>query len=124
MPMGLSDADLVWNRAALDGGGSAPRTGDRALAALLLAHGLIMNGGVEHALDLLSPVETMAAIEAFKFFDMADVGDLLEQAATGRFHHEAEEGDERYAALVSDDEILAARFRHRYVSTPGAFAPL
>jgi hypothetical protein len=44
-------ADHVWNRAALDGGGPKPRDGDRALADLLLAHGLIMNGGLGHALE-------------------------------------------------------------------------
>jgi hypothetical protein len=42
----MTNADEVWNRAALEGGGPEPREGDVALATLLRAHGLAMNGGV------------------------------------------------------------------------------
>ena len=38
--MNQSDADKVWNRAAMQGGGDSPGPGDRALASLLLLHGL------------------------------------------------------------------------------------
>ena len=56
--MQLSLADQIWNRAALESGGPAAREGDRALAALLLAHGMVMNGGVGHALEVLSPTSS------------------------------------------------------------------
>jgi hypothetical protein len=62
----LSTADRVWNRAALDAGGSPPREGDRALAALLLAHGMIMNGGVDHAVEALS-AEELAAFDSVPY---------------------------------------------------------
>ena len=45
----MTSADRVWNRAALEGGGASPGPGDRALASLLLVHGLVINGGVHHA---------------------------------------------------------------------------
>jgi len=32
---GQADRDAVWNRAAMEAGGSSPREGDLALAALL-----------------------------------------------------------------------------------------
>jgi hypothetical protein len=71
--MSEPNADRVWNRAALEAGGPSPAKGDRALAALLLAHGLVMNGGVHHALRCMQPAELMAAAEGFSFFSLADV---------------------------------------------------
>lgn len=57
MAMSRSQADAVWNRAALEGGGAHPKAGDSALPALLRAHGYIMNGGVHHVVECLSPEE-------------------------------------------------------------------
>jgi hypothetical protein len=66
--MGMTEANRVWNRAALEEGGRAPREGDRALAALLLAHGMVMNGGVQHATEALSADEMAAAAAGFRYF--------------------------------------------------------
>ena len=63
--MELSDQSRVWNRAALDAGGEAPLQGDAALAALLALHGMIMNGGIDHALEALDAVCKLSDIERF-----------------------------------------------------------
>ena len=51
---GLSEADLVWNRAAMEAAGEQPRQGDVAPASLLSLHNLAMNGGLLHAIERLS----------------------------------------------------------------------
>jgi hypothetical protein len=56
----MTNADKVWNRATLQSGGAAPKSGDRALAVLLLVHGLVMNGGVHHALESAQTSELRA----------------------------------------------------------------
>lgn len=109
----------VWNRAALESGGAEPREGDRALAALLLAHGLVMNGGVHHAVEVLSEDEIRAAISGFGFFSLAAVGRLFEEAKT----LDEEAANQRYWALIPDDEAIDRRFRVVFLSSPDAFAP-
>ena len=70
--MKLSPQDQIWNRACLESGGTSPRTGDQALAALLLSHGLVMNGDVVHALECLSDSEIAAAIRGFEYFGLME----------------------------------------------------
>jgi hypothetical protein len=82
--MRLAEIDQVWNRAALQSGGLNPGEGDRALAALLVAHGMVMNGGVAHALESLSSEERSAAAAGFRFFSFSDIADLFGNATTGQ----------------------------------------
>jgi hypothetical protein len=42
----------IWNRACTGNGGAEPLEGDVALTNMLLGHGCIMNGGLEHFEDL------------------------------------------------------------------------
>jgi len=128
--MELSKADLVWNRAATDHGGSKPREGDRALSALLLAHGLVMNGGVEHAIECLSEAELEAACEGFVFFGFGTVAALLRSVEVPEFDDLAEDVDDKggeldseYSRLVPADSTLVARFEKYYHERPFAFAP-
>ena len=55
-----TQSDLIWNRAC-SGMITEFRPGDRALAGLLGAHGLIMNGGVLHAVECLAENELSEA---------------------------------------------------------------
>jgi hypothetical protein len=110
----------VWNRAALERGGADPREGDRALAALLLTHGLVMNGGVHHALEVLSHEEIRAAISGFRFFSLAPVGQLLDAAHT----LDEEAANRQYWAIVPDDDAIRRRFLVTFRSATDAFAPL
>ena len=125
----LTEQDRVWNRAAMDDGGEEPRAGDRALADLLYAHGMVMNGGVHHALEVLTPDELKAAIAGFRYFSLGAVADLLEEGLTdetfGGDSGDAEgRANRRYWALIPDDEAIVVRFEAVYASSPAEFAPL
>lgn len=50
----LTKVGMIWNRAVLDRGGSMARDGDVSLASLLFLHGMVMNGGLGHAVDVLT----------------------------------------------------------------------
>ena len=118
----LSRQDQIWNRACLESGGSSPAAGDQALASLLLAHGLAMNGGVVHALECLSQSEIAAAVAGFNYFGLTDASRVFEQLPD-----DSEETEERfnqmYWSAVPSDETLAHAFRVKLLSTPEAFAP-
>jgi hypothetical protein len=122
----MTPADLIWNRAC-EGGGPNPSNGDRALAALLKAHGLAMNGGVLHAVECLSASELADAESGFRFFGYGAVADLLARA---RKIWEADQDlesyetqlDNDYAALIPDDSSLVERFEHLRKTRPSEFA--
>jgi hypothetical protein len=66
----------IWNRACTENGGSEPLEGDVALTNMLLGHGYIMNGGLEHFEDL-SEQEQQDSISGFRFFSFNEVADLI-----------------------------------------------
>ena len=80
-PVSITSADRVWNRAAPEAGGATPGPGDRALASVLFLHGLVMNGGVHHALECMQPEELRAAADAYAFFGLDDVAAFFRGAA-------------------------------------------
>lgn len=127
--MSGSAADSVWNRAAERGGGDFPRRGDRALASLLLLHGLAMNGGIHHALDFLSSAQLSAAIDGFSYFGFEAMADWLGSASTDPLLKEWTDETEqlalsRYAELIPDDGNIVRRFDATYSDRPSDFAPL
>ena len=121
--MALTVVDQIWNRAAIEGGGRAPRAGDQALSSLLAAHSLVMNGGVHHAIEVLSPEELSAAAKGFRYFGLDEVGSFLIGVAGGRDHSE-QEANERYGGLIPGDESLAKRFQAKLERNPDEFAPV
>ena len=121
--MSFSQTDLIWNRAALESGGNTARTGDRALADLLLAHGTVMNGGVGHAVEALSLDEFSAAIAGFRFFGFDEVALLLQEVLKAP-EQTLELADGSYGSLIPDDQVLVERFEAYYRSSPQAFAPI
>jgi hypothetical protein len=101
----------VWNRAAVEAGGVSPRDGDKALAAVLEAHGLVMNGGVFHAVECLDPERLSRCCEGYVYFGLAEIAALLKAAAN------TEETDETEAAFnngywthAKDDAAISERF--------------
>jgi hypothetical protein len=127
--MGVSVADQVWNRAALESGGESPGPGDRALAALLLAHGLVMNGGVHHALECLDPSQVIAAADGFAYFGLDAVASFFREAASDRALAEWTEQtehvtNEHYWGLVPDDSFLESRFQAFFRERPREFSPV
>jgi len=125
----LSAADKVWNRAALESGGKSPGPGDRALAALLLAHGLAMNGGLHHAFDILSESEWAAAVDGFQYFGLTETAAFLRGAScdamllrwTAQTEHAA---NRRYSELVPDEDHLARHFEAIFRERSDQFSPI
>ena len=121
--MQLSKANQIWNRAAMESGGSKARDGDRALSDLLLAHGMVMNGGVGHALEALSSDELAAAVKGYRFFGLNVVAALLEHSVNGT-EDEVDQADAHYGALIPSDQTLVDRFEALYGASPQVFAPI
>ena len=119
--MQFSEADLVWNRAALESGGGAARKGDLALAALLLVHGAICNGGGCDACETLSPDQLAAAGDAYAFFGLPKVAEVL-CAPPDASDDECEQADRDYWQLVPDDATLVARFEAVFAESRDLFA--
>jgi len=66
----------IWNRACTENGGPEPLEGDVALTNMLLGHGYIMNGGLEHFEDL-SDEEQRDSITGYRFFSFNQAADLI-----------------------------------------------
>jgi hypothetical protein len=148
----MSKATQVWNRACADNGLANPTAGDHALAAMLLAHGLVMNGGVLDAVEIMDERQLAAAIAGYRFFGFDQVADLLSQtkeflkAGTAdpneleRFTINGVEvvlleednhlGDLEpqldldYHGHIPDDSSLFKRFERHLATNPGDFACL
>jgi hypothetical protein len=124
----LTEADMTWNRAC---GEDPLRTlpGDRALADLLGAHGLAMNGGVLHAVECMTPEELADAQAGYRFFGFDDIDSLLSrarrifEAGNDLGRHEGQL-DREYADVIPSDDSIAERFEKRLKSSPSDFAPL
>lgn len=129
-----SVADLIWNRAALADHrthGMALQIGDRALRALLVAHGLIMNGGVFHCVhEALPASELEAAMTGYAYFGFDDVVTILREATAiespWEESHDAAflDFDARYATAIPTDAVIANRFEIRLTTYPQDFAPV
>jgi hypothetical protein len=115
--MDQETADKIWNRACLDDGRYEPMAGDKALTALLYAHGLIMNGGVDHAMEIMSDSEAIVAIAGFRFFGLEAVAILLE---TGKGN---ESDKDREYLEIANDSALGSAFEAYFKKSPQDFAP-
>lgn len=125
----MKSADTVWNRAALEGGGDSPGPGDRALASLLSLHGLIMNGGVHHALECLEPADLLAAADGYAFFGFNDCAAFIRGAESdplcSTWTDDTEvKANRRYFQLIPNDSYLFARFVEVFRERGDQFAPI
>ncbi len=132
---GLSDADLVWNRAALEAGGNSPGEGDAALAALLAFHSIAMNGGVLHSAEIHSEDAIASALAGYRYFGLREAADAIEwtlvmlrdgdlDADDDLADRVEMEADERYSAAVPSDSVLSDAFEAFRRENPTAFAPV
>jgi hypothetical protein len=117
----------VWNRAAMDGGGSDPRMGDLMLSSMLLAHGLISSGGILHGLELL-PAEAMTeAIEGYRYFGLDEVAAFLASVVKVPEGRRTDDDelllDTQYGELIPTDSTLDEPFNRRLGQSPEDFAP-
>jgi hypothetical protein len=124
----LTETDLIWNRAC----GEAPLrslAGDRALADLLRTHGLIMNGGVLHAVECLTAGDLSDAEFGYRFYELDGVASLLSRARTifetgDDLGHYEQRLDAEYADMIPSDSSLVQRFEKRLRSNPSDYEPL
>lgn len=123
----LTTADLIWNRACQPEAAGL-LAGDRALQAMLMFHGLTMNGGVLHAVECLRSDELAAAEAGYRYFGLDNFGVLLKDtkaAAASRNDPLRERALEKsYKLMVPDDDALAKRFEAALCRNPDDFAPL
>jgi len=114
------DADRIWNRACarlarnlVDEG----RAGDRALIAAIFAHSLTMNGGVAHAMEVLTGTrQLLAARAAFVRYGFGRIASLFGVAHVGGEAQVA--ADEAYWRDIPNDGALAARFKADLAARP------
>lgn len=132
---GLSNADLVWNRAALEAGGNPPAEGDAALAALLAFHNIAMNGGVLHSAEFHSEDAIASALAGYRYFGLHAAAGAVEWTLTMLRETDLDadddladrvefEADERYAAAIPSDATLSEAFEAFRRKNPTAFSPL
>ena len=120
----MTEADMIWNRAC----GENPLralAGDRALADLLYAHGLAMNGGVLHAVECMTAEEQSDAEAGYQYYGLDDVASLLSHAraifeATDDPGSHEQQLDGDYAGMIPSDSSIVARFENRLKSSPRA----
>ena len=134
----MSDAipasDVIWNRACQEFDirpGMPP--GDAALAAVLLCHGMAMNGGLVHACEGLEADELSRAVAGYRFFGLDEVADLvsavaqrvadLDPADADAAERLEIDSDQRFYELVPDDESVARAFEAHVREHPDAYAP-
>lgn len=121
----MTSADAVWNRAALGGGGPSPQRGDRALANALLAHGMLMNGGLAHCVEALTDTEYVRAIDGFRYLGAREIADILEQARGLDFDDPTygeliDKLDADYVRACPEDEVLLKLFETKFRQSPEA----
>jgi hypothetical protein len=100
-----------------------------ALKSLLMAHGMVMNGGVVHCHESLEPHAIDDAIAGFRWFGLGEVADLLTSTAEGHPAGGLDEAaslaaDDSYNSLIPTDGVVEAAFRQRLQVAPEAFSPL
>lgn len=129
-----ADADAVWNRAC-DPFTPSTHPGDAALAALLLCHGMAMNGGLLHAVEGLEPDQRERAVAGYRLLGLDAAADAVEDVAReaaaldeddlAAAERLEEEANRRYdAALPEWDETIDRAFREHLRRHPEQYAPL
>ena len=108
----------------MDAGGADPLEGDEALAALLLLHGAVMNGGIDHAVEVLSPAQVSSALSGYRYFGLGHVAELLQGISMPLTEAQAEKLNKEYGALVPSDSTLMHAFQVKLLASPKAFAPV
>jgi hypothetical protein len=132
--MSGQDADGIWNRAC-DPSLRFTHPGDAALAAVLLCHGMAMNGGLLHAVQGLEPDQRERAVAGFRLLGLDDAAAAVEAVArqaarlpagdpAAEERLEVEAGRRYDEALPDWDETIDRAFQDHLRRHPEAYAPL
>jgi hypothetical protein len=121
----LTTAAMIWNRACGDDPLRA-LPGDRALADVLYAHGLAMNGGVLYAVECMTVEEQCDAEAGYRYYGLDGIATLLTRARE-IFEAANDLGDYEqqlnldYVRLIPSDSSLVERFESQLKSRPYDF---
>jgi len=127
--MEFTTANRIWNRAVQEAGGDSAGPGDRALAAVLLLHGPVMNGGIHHGIDLLDATQLNDAIDGYSYFGFDEAASFLRGASSDPMLMEWTDETEAAAVylcaeLIPDDGRLFDRFEALLRDRPDDFSPM
>jgi len=90
---------------------------------MVAMHGMIMNGGVDHALEVFSSAKLAAGIGGYQYFGLLEVAAMLQQAVSSP-PTDWEAVNRKYGRLVPNDQSLVAVFEARLLTSPESFSPL
>jgi hypothetical protein len=85
---------------------------------------MLMNGGVDHALDVNTAEQFARAADACEYLGLPDVAALLRRMPGSELTDEAEEELNSAYWSHAEDAVLYAAFKRRWEQAPGDFAPL
>ena len=130
----MDAADEIWNRAAMNGGGTEPRQGDRALSDVLDLHNLAMSGGLLDAVERMTPEQLSAAQAGYRWLKLdpaaevvamvrreVDAGVLDDDDRAEALERHA---DDEYGLVIPSDQTLVDAFHVRLAQEPDAFMPV
>ena len=127
-------ADSIWNRAALEAGGSNPGEGDKALAAALRLHSSAMADGVLDAVQSMTDEELDAAEAGYRWLHVPAASEAIAAVrraiADGALDDPTSasaldlSSDDHYDEAIENDGALDNAFRARLATDPDAFAAI
>ncbi|MBW6435326.1 DUF4259 domain-containing protein [Actinoplanes hulinensis] len=123
----LDDLDVIWNEAADYGAdGEVPDgtpSGIEQLASLLRVHNCAMGGGLGFALEVNEPFRVRRAINAMRYFELAETAEFLENVLDRSLNGESPESlpsDDDFYDLI-DDETVRRAFKAKVAQIPADF---
>jgi hypothetical protein len=126
----MDDADLIWNRATLGGGGAGAHAGDVALTSVFTVHNLAMSGGLLDAVERLTSAQVDAAEAGYRWLGLNEAADVvasvrraIESGVLDLDELEIQVDADYYRVIPAED-VLERAFRRRLAEEPGAFSPL
>jgi hypothetical protein len=124
---GLDDLDIIWNEAADFGAdGEVPEgtpPGIEHLASLLRVYNCAMGGGLGFALEVNEPFRVRNAINALRYFGLAEAAGFLEDVLERSLNGESPDSlppDGEFDDLV-DDETVTRAFKAKAAECPPDF---
>jgi len=90
---------------------------ETAASAVWIAHGLVMNGGVVHCVEVLSKRELRTTIAGYRLFGLSVAADVLFEASrVPQDENDAAESrlDAAYAEAIRSDDFLATHVNSRF----------
>jgi hypothetical protein len=125
-------ADDIWNRAALEAGGTAPAAGDVALSAALRLHSSAMSDGVLDAVENMTDEELDAAEAGYRWLHVPAASEAIAEVRRAIADGALEDperasalemaADDHYEEAIENDAALDNAFRARLRTNPESFS--